>query len=65
MPETVAKTNSMAKALKWGEPTTVAVLPTRAEGTAVSKSGKITYPIVRDLEPEKLQHKRREGTGYQ
>ena len=49
MPETVAKTNSMAEALKRGEPTTVAVLPTLAEGTAVSKSGKITYPIVRDL----------------
>ncbi|MBW2647782.1 MAG: threonine ammonia-lyase [Deltaproteobacteria bacterium] len=40
---------SMAEALKRDRPTTVQVIPTIAEGTAVSKVGNITHAIVRKL----------------
>lgn len=43
---------SMAEALKRDRPTTVQVIPTIAEGTAVSKVGNITHTIVRKLVDE-------------
>ena len=43
---------SMTEALKRGGPTAVEVLPTIAEGTAVSKSGNTTYMILEELMDE-------------
>lgn len=40
---------SMTEALKRGGPTAVEVIPTIAEGTAVSKSGNTTYMILQEL----------------
>lgn len=40
---------SMVEALKRGEPTAVRVTPTHADGTAVGKSGEVTFTIARKL----------------
>lgn len=40
---------SMAEALRRGEPTAVRVAPTHADGTAVGKSGEVTFEIARSL----------------
>jgi len=44
-----ANAPSMAEALKQGKPTVVPVVPTLADGTAVGKSGSLTFSMVKEL----------------